>query len=183
MCKDEKCLIVGFLLHFQPAEWEEFDEDTFEKEQNIGKEFTVPQWLRDASSEDLAKEMLRFRDIEFPKEKVSLYYLSSLFWSKKGIDNTFGLPPEIGIKIEQADKAVREQLQKEEVDKKRARLTSENEALPSLVSQCVEWAIGNGMKRISLPDVGTFVLQNNIDILKDTKKALYLKVNAQLRNR
>jgi len=187
MWKNEECLIVAFLQEVQgsasKSENEVSSEENSEMETAISHRETakVPSWLKTATPESLAKDMLEFKDEEFQKdEPLRFYSLANLFWSKKGVERFF-LPSEIQLKIEQANMKAQMQLQKEEEDKKRARLADEKEELSSLVCKCVDWARVSGLKRLSLSDVDTFILEKDIDILKETKKALYSTANVKMK--
>jgi hypothetical protein len=66
--------------------------------------------------------------------------------------------------------------------KKKRRLTEEKEELPSLVSQCVDWARVNSLKRLTLADVDTFVMEKELDLLNEIKRAMYAMTNVKLKS-
>ncbi|MCW4005534.1 MAG: hypothetical protein NWF04_02895 [Candidatus Bathyarchaeota archaeon] len=188
MWKEEQCMIVNFLECLQEMPSKE-NQDAFSEEivqapsSVLGRiETKVPSWLKTATPESIAKEILEFKDEQSPKnDGISFHLLSNLFWSKKGVEKFF-LPPEIELKIRQADIEARLQLQKEDDEKKKAMLLQEKEELPSLVCQCVDWARVNSLKRLTLSDIDTFILEKDIDILKETKRALYSMTNVKLKS-
>lgn len=188
MWKNEECLIVAFLQKVQESASEESSssslEQNIEMESSISHRETskVPSWLKTATPESIAKEILEFKDEEFTEnEPVSFHSVINLFWSKKGVERFF-LPPEIDMKIRQADIKAQMQFQKEEDEKKKARLSEEREELPTLVSKCVDWARVSGLKRVALADIDTFLLEKDLDILRETKKAVYSMTNVKLKS-
>lgn len=191
MWKDEECLIVNFLSNLQEDNSENQNEQA-PQEENIHLEShissnryetqQVPKWLKVASPEEIAQQILEFKDEEFKNgEEVRFHMLRNLFWSKKGVEQFF-LPPEISMKIQQAEVKAQMQMKKEEDEKKKARLSQERDGLPDIVGQCVDWARTSGLKRLSLSDVDTFTLEKDIDILKETKKSLYSMANVKLKS-
>jgi hypothetical protein len=91
------------------------------------------------------------------------------------------MPPEIQAKIQKAELLADREMRRNEESQKKERLGSEKEELPSLVSQCVDWAIINGLKRLTVADVDTYILEKNLDILQETKRALYAMANLKLK--
>jgi len=144
------------------------------------EEAEVPKWLKRITPEEIAIEILEFKEREFPEGHVSFHTVSRFYWSNKGIEK-FLMPTEIEMKIDKAElMAEREMLRKEETQKKE-RLGKEKEELPSLVSQCVDWARLKGLRRLTLADVDTYVLEKDLDIVKETKRALYSMANLRLK--
>ena len=175
MWNDEECLIVRFLKGFQTTEQDSAPPDGA----NMTEKAT--QWLKNETPETLAKQMLEFKDEEFPKdEDVQFHTLSHLFWTNKGIDAYF-LPSDVQLKKEQANIIAQRRFEKEKEEKQRARLAYEKEELPSLVGQCIDWARVNGLNKITLSDVDTFVMEKELDILYETKRALYSMANLKLK--
>ncbi|MGQ9507724.1 MAG: hypothetical protein ACUVTB_07735 [Candidatus Bathycorpusculaceae bacterium] len=87
------------------------------------------------------------------------------------------------MKIQRAEfLAERELVREAELERKR-RLQKEKDELPSLVSRCVDWARDNGLKRVTLADVDTFLLEKEIELLHETKRALYSKANLKLKSK
>jgi hypothetical protein len=187
MWKNEECLIVAFLQGVQESASKSEDvalpDETIEmRGQTFSRETApVPKWLKTATPEGLAKEILEFKDDEFPKdETIHFGMLSQLFWSKKGVER-FLLPLDVRLKIEQANIKAERQFEKEENDKKKAKLADEKEELPSIMCQCVDWAIINGLKRVTLSEIDTFLMEKDIDILYETRRMLYSTANLKLK--
>jgi hypothetical protein len=182
MWKNEECLLVTFLQRIQegvPTSEEGIDRTGMILHR---EEAEVPKWLKTSTPEELAVEMLEFKDKEFQKEeKVSFHTLSRFFWQNKGVERFF-LPPKAQLKIEQANYLAERQIAKEEDAKKKKRLSEEKEELPSLVSQCVDWARINGLKRLTLADVDTFIMEKDLDVLNETKRAIYAMGNVRLKS-
>jgi hypothetical protein len=91
------------------------------------------------------------------------------------------MPPEIQLKIERANYLAERQIEQEEDAKKKRRLAEEKEELPSLVSQCLDWARLNGLKRLTLSDIDTFIMEKDLNLLHETKRAMYSMVNLKLK--
>lgn len=186
MWKNEECLIASFLQHISEAP-EESMPSTEEATVTSGmilhrEEAEVPEWLKTSTPETLAVEMLEFKEKEFPEEeKVNFYTLSRLFWDNKGVER-FILPSEARLKIERTNYLAERQIAKEEDAKKKKRLTEEKEELPSIVNQCVDWARINSLKRLTLADIDTFIMEKELDLLNETKRAMYAMANVKLKS-
>ena len=66
---------------------------------------------------------------------------------------------------------------------KKKRFGEEKEELPSLVGKCVDWARINSLKRLALADVDSFVMEKELDLLKETKRAMSSMANLKLKSR
>lgn len=88
---------------------------------------------------------------------------------------------DIQLKIQQANMIAQRQFMKEKDDRKRARLAKEREELPSLACQLADWARISGLKRVTYSDIDAFFLEKDIEILKETKKALQSMTNLNLK--
>ena len=185
MFKNEVCLIVSFLEHVS----EEIPEEEISEEEGIERsgliphreEAEVPDWIKKRTPEELAIDILEFKKKEFPEdEEVHFHTLSNFFWKSKGIES-YLMPSEAQLKMDRAEfLAEREITRKEEAQKKK-RLMEEKEEIPSLVSQVIDWARINGLKRLTLSDVDTYILEKDLDILYETKRALYAMANLKLK--
>jgi len=190
MWKSEECLLVAFLQRIQegapiPEANMSSSEEDIESRRLIlhREEAEVPKWLKTSTPEEIAIEMLEFKKKEFPKEeKVSFHTLSRFFWQNKGV-HRFLLPPEVELKVERADSLAEREITRREEAQKKKRLSEEREELPSLVSQCVDWARLNSLNRLTLSDVDTYVMEKNLDILNETKRALYAMANVKLKSK
>jgi len=189
MWKDEECLIVKFLQGVQLASEEgESTEEGIDLETGmpIRASSTVPKWLKTATAESIAKDILEFKDEQFPNGDDDRFRFGMdssiirLFWSKKGVQR-FGLPPEIQCKIEEADTMVDMQIRKEENDKRKQRLTTEKEELPSLIGQCADYARSNELKKLTQGEVEAWVQEKELDLLPETIRLLWTKVNLALK--
>lgn len=114
-------------------------------------------------------------------DKTLPFSLSRLFWDNKGVER-FILPSGARLKIERVNYLAERQIAKEEDAKKKKRLAEEKEELPSLVSQRVDWARLNSLKRLTLADVDTFILEKELDLLNETKRAVYTMGNVKLKS-
>jgi hypothetical protein len=141
-------------------------------------ETEVPKWLKTSTPEELAEEMVEFAKKEFPEE-ATFGYRSAFrhFWESKGV-HEFLMSSDAQMKIERANYLAERQIAKE----KKNRLAEEKEELHSLVSQCVDWARIHSLKRLTLADVDTFVMEKELDILNETKRATYAMANVKLKS-
>jgi hypothetical protein len=180
MWKNEECFIASFLQHISEGPEESLEESRsgmiLDRE-----EAEVPKWLKTSTPEELAVEMLEFKKKEFPEdEEGDFYKASNFFWKSRGIESDL-MPYEAQLKMDRAEfLAEREIIKKEETQKKK-RLMEEKEEISSLVSQVIDWARINGLKRLSLTDVDTYILERDLDILNETKRALYAMANLKLK--
>ncbi len=176
MWKNEECLIASFLQHVAVAP----EENTPLPEEAIQRtgsgllfqreEAEVPEWLKSSTPEELADEILDWKRKEFSEGGCfGFHAISQYFWSSKGVE-TFLMPLEVQLKVQKA-----ESLAEKEIRKK------EKEELPSLVNQCVDWARTNGLRRLTVADVETYILEKNLGILQETKRAIYAMANLKLK--
>jgi len=63
------------------------------------------------------------------------------------------------------------------------RLKKEREELSSLVDQCIDWARASGLTRLTKADCETFLIEYDLDILKETKDPLYSITNTRLKSK
>jgi len=190
MFRNEECLIVSFLERISegiPLP----EESVSSSEENLGRgglilhreEAEVPEWIKKRTPEELAVEMLEFKKKEFSEdEKLSFHTLSRFFWASKGVERFF-MPSEFQLKIERANFLAEREIAREAEAQKKRRLEEEKEELPSLVSQCVDWARINGLKRLTLADIDTYIMEKDLDILNETKRALYAMANVKLKSK
>lgn len=147
------------------------------------REAEVPDWIKTRPPEELAVEMLEFKKKEFSEdENLGFHTISDFFWKSKGIER-FLMPSDIQLKIERANILARREILKEVETQKKERLEKEKEELPSLVSQCIDWARTNGLKRLTLGDIDAYIMERNLDILKKTRRALYAMANVKLKSK
>lgn len=180
MWKNEECLVASFLQHVS----EEPEESLEESRSGMildREEAEVPKWLKTSTPEELAVEMLEFKKKEFPDdEKGDFYKASSFFWKSKGIESDL-MPYEAQLKIDRAEFLAEREITKKEETQKKKRLMEEKEEISSLVSQVIDWARINGLKRLTLSDVDTYILEKDLNILIETKRALYAMANLKLK--
>jgi len=184
MFKNGECLIVSFLQIASegvPSSEEIMETTGFEIH---GEEAEVPDWIKTRTAEELAIEMMEFKKREFPDDEYSgIHTISNFFWENKGIEDTYSMPSEIRLKMNKANILARTQIRIEEETQRKEQMEKEKEELPSLVGQCVDWARTHGLKRVTLADVDAYILERNLDILKETRRALYVMANVQLKSK
>lgn len=71
----------------------------------------------------------------------------------------------------------------EKVIKKREKeqLDQESKRVPDFVDLCLSWAKENGLRKVTLSDMDTFESEKNLDILSETSRKVYSRVNTILR--
>jgi hypothetical protein len=74
------------------------------------------------------------------------------------------------------------EIRRDEENQRKEQLKKEKEELPSLVSQCVDFARMNNLKRLTLSDVDTFVMEKDLDVMHETKRAIYAMANVKLKS-
>jgi hypothetical protein len=148
----------------------------------LREERETPKWLKTSTPEELAVEMLDFKKKEFSEEEyMGFHSISHYFWSNKGVEK-FCMSPEIQMKIEKAEMLAEKEIRKDEERQHKERLEKEKIELPSLVSQCVDFARMNNLKRLTLSDVETFMMEKNLDLMHETKRAIYAMANVKLKS-
>ena len=66
---------------------------------------------------------------------------------------------------------------------RKERVKQERDGLSSLVDQCMDWARASGLNRLTKADCDTFLLEFDLDILKETKNSLYAITNTRLKSK
>ncbi len=142
----------------------------------------VPSEIKFATAEELASKLIAFSKKEFPnEEKIWIRSISQLYWGQKQI-NKWEMPPDIQLKIEKAEMLAQGQLDQEKETEQKIQLEKEKAALPSLVGSCVDWAKEHGIKRITQADVDAFLMEKDLEVLKQTKKSLYATANVAMKS-
>lgn len=163
MWKNGECLIMSFLQRISEAPEASTEEITETSGMILRREAEAPKWLKTSTPEELAVEILEFAEKEFPEEEGFGYRSASrYFWESKGVQE-FLMPSEVQLKIGRAKYLAERQAH----TLRKKRLAEEKEELPSLINQCVDWAIINNLKRLTLADVDTFIMQKELDLLNE----------------
>ena len=184
MWKDEKCILVSFLEKFghqydeilsSPlAETEILDDEEKPK---------VPDWIKNKTVEEIAIEILDYIKIEFP-ERIDYFasrYINQ-FWSAREI-HQYSMPQEIVLKMQKVTFMAENEFRKQCGEERKQKIQNEKAELPSLVGQCLDWARINGLTRITVADVETFMIEKDIELLPETKRALYAMSNFKLKSK
>lgn len=183
MFRNGECLIVSFLQSVSegvPPSVEIMEPSGIEFHR---REAEVPDWIKTRTPEELAVEMLEFKKKEFSEdENLGFHTISNFFWKNKGIES-YLMPSDIRLKVERANILARKGILKEAEIQKRERLEKEKEELPSLVSHCIDWARTNGLKRLTQADIDAYIMGRDLDLLNETKRALYAMANVKLKSR
>jgi len=183
MFKNGKCLIVSFLQIVSKGVLSPEEIGETRRIEILREEAEVPDWIKTRTAEELAAEILEFKKKEFPEDEyLGSHIICNLFWENKGIEH-YQMPSEIRLKINRANILAHTQIRKEEEKRRKEQIQKEREELPSLVSHCVDWARTNGLKRLTLADIDAYIMERNLEILKETRRALYAMANVQLKSR
>ncbi|MBA7593868.1 hypothetical protein ES703_00802 [subsurface metagenome] len=175
---------VGWIKDFvvyrytKVADWmNEYGELTTEEEAEEEIEEGIPSEIQEKSKEQLADEMEKFINKEFPEaledEKV-LVDAQSSFWAEKGLENTYDLETKIRIKLEKVDKAVERKILEH------IRL-KEKELLPKLVQECIKWAREQDLKKVNKTNIAYFLNEKGVKLTSPSEDSLYMKVNFELK--
>ena len=173
---DEKCSISNFLSQLSLFREAAEPSVEYEGEPIVQRTLKIPKELEQLSAESLASEYLAWSESEFPGSEPSQYNLDLFIESKYQVDR-WSLSGEVRLKIEKAKILIE---QKNEQDRKRQQ-QNEKQELPSLVSRCVDWAISNNLKKLTVADVDAFMIENDLDVLPETKRAIYATANVQMK--
>ena len=132
------------------------------------------------TAEDLSNEMVEFMESNNPENpQNNFYYVSHLFW-----ENKFGYNPDYSLedklKKQKAEDLACAKLTTKKQEKEKQRLESEKAKLPSLVTQCVEWARAKGSKKIFWSDIEAFLMEKDLQLLSITQQDLYRMVKSKV---
>ncbi|MGA2309705.1 MAG: hypothetical protein ABSG57_09185 [Candidatus Bathyarchaeia archaeon] len=133
------------------------------------EEAEVPDWIEKRTSEELAVEIFEFTKKEQTEVGLDYDSASRHFWESKGVQE-FLMPFEVQSKMQRADFLAQ-----------RRALQEEKDELPSLVGKCVDWARINNLKKVALADVDAFLMEKDLHLLRETKRALYSMANLKLK--
>ena len=188
MWKDEGCLVVAFMEKLVIPSAEEF-EDVYKRDSLDIVHFErpekpeVPAEFKSLTPEELALELISFAKKELGDEdRIYIRQVSHLYWNTKGV-NRYLIPAEFQLKLDKAERLAQKELDNEREQKEKQRLEEEKTELPSLVASCVDWAKEHGLKRITQSDVDAFLLEKNIQIMKQTQRALYSMANVAIKSK
>ena len=175
----EKCLFVLFFQNCIAKPNVEVYEGAEEEEEEI----VIPDEVKNFSAEQLAELAFSYAQKEV-REEEQKYLFSDFFdefWNSIGLEDKYDLSNDMRAKIDKAEKITEKKWEKKIADSGRAKFQKEKESLPQLIQDCTKWAKQNGLKRVTQSDISTFLLEKNIDILRETKTMLYSKTNALLK--
>jgi hypothetical protein len=186
MWRNDNCLFVAFLQNISQQDSEEVTtviSDDAEVTLQSGDRGKVPSWLNDTTVEEIVEQMTELRNKEFPD--MDYYNFSraiEYYWSSKGVQRFF-LPPEMSAKVAKVELVVRDKWRKEWEQQRKEQMSKEKEELPSLVCKCVDWARVNGLTRLTVADVDSYIIEKNLEVLPETKRAIYATANLKLKSK
>lgn len=191
MWKEKRCLVVSFVEYFiGPApeqsaltpsvETKLITETKEEPEFDLSEERKprVPDEVKKVTAEERASELAAFAKQQYPNEaRVWVEGISNYFWKKKKLkDAYYGVPLEIQLKMRKAERIAQSEVDKEEIEKQKSKLSS-------LTDSCVQWASELGLRKLTLQDVEVFLVQEKVQISQLTRRWLYTMVNAALKSK
>lgn len=137
----------------------------------------------DGTEEELANEMVEFMKKNYSENLQNrFYFLTQLFWETKLGEHSLN-SREDKLKKERAESLAEEKLKREKQEQAKQKLESEKARLPSLVSQCVDWARAKGLKKKILQnDIQAFLMEKDLDLLGMTQQDLYRMANSKLKS-
>ena len=175
MFRDEECLLASFLETVRegtptPTDGLPLIQEGIERGGLIfhREEAEVPDWIEKKTAEEFAVEIFAFSKKEQTEAGLDYDSASRHFWECKGVQE-FLMPSEVHSKMQRADFLAR-----------RRALQDEKDELPPLVGKCVDWARINNLK-VALADVDAFLMEKDLHLLRETKRALYSMANLKLK--
>lgn len=154
----------------------EVDDTTSGLTSSISITRPVPPFLKDKTEDELVKDMIEFI-LEESKgvENIGNYhFLTSVFWSKNGIDR-FRMPEEATYLTQKVNMKALQQI-------KAMRIEKEKEEVPKLVEECYNWCKENNLSRMTKTRVSAFLVEKGISLSSHGKDLLYQKVDMKLRS-
>jgi len=144
---------------------------------------TIQQQVFSSSTDELARELAEYAKRKAGKDSGQGVHASSMaytFWHNKGLSYRVD-SLELQERKDEVEQLAQEFIDKDFYEYMENRIKAEKSELPKLVHSCVEWARKTGSKSITLKDVKFFLLENQVDILEATQRALYLSANYELK--
>jgi len=142
----------------------------------------VPAYIKSATPEELATELVSFVEREFAhEERIWIPRAAEFFWEEKGIKK-WEMPADVRLKLEKAELLAQQQIQSKREADLEAQLEKEKAEMPELTTQCVTWARRQGLSRLTQADVDAFLLEIGREILPQTKRAIYATADVQLKS-
>jgi len=153
---------------FTPSEEEEIEEGG----ENIKE-------IEEKTVEELSQEMIKYCKEEFPEvfeDVKNIRNMQESFWLEMGIENIYGLDPKLRLKIGK----VNEKVEREILEEKKKK---EQEILPKLVEECVEWARELGLNKVTKTNIHAFLDEKGISLTSPSKESLFVRVNNLLKTK
>ena len=184
MWKNEKCGLVSYFQEMSESKgFPGYDVPSAEEDMARVGFSKPPKWLTATTPEEIAEEIVDLKKREFPEKEIDAYSITNYYWSSKGVEKHL-MPAEIQMKMLKAELLAQGEIRKYEDGQKKELLEKEREELPSLVSQCVDFARMNGLKRLTQGDVDTFVMvEKNLDLKREIRRAICAMANFKLKKR
>lgn len=135
------------------------------------------------SVDDLTVELVNFakKTVRSPSgEQVWVHNAARAFWKLKGWEQ-WHAPVEVQARMVEIERAAQEVCNKESEEELRQKLLEEEATFPALVEDCTKWARQKGLRKITKQDCSLFLLERKKDLMSTTERALYLKVNVELK--
>lgn len=133
----------------------------------------LPKGLRERTIIDLAQEYVDYIKSHAPDLGVGMRtYIRDMFWEEKGVHrNALSSAARFLTKsVEVEASKILKRLEQEQ----------ENERMPAVVENCVEWCKQNGISKLTLKALGTFTSAKRIRLSVNNRDILFLKVSSRL---
>lgn len=144
----------------------------------------IKQKIKSIDIDELANEYIEYLKRKTGSAEAStLYRKYSLylneFLSEKEVPNDY----EIRRALRETGRdLLREEVELEQEKREKEQVKKEKELVPQLVTEIIEWAKANGLKRIRKTDVEAFLLEKNLENLHYlTKDSIWKLANAKLK--
>lgn len=137
------------------------------------------------SPETLADEMLKFITLEYPKMSLQdqLSNVHELFWQYRRNKVGEGYESEeTRQKFEKVFTLAKNRLNEEKIVIREQKLLSEKADLQLLAKKCASWAKLKGMKKIAKYEIHAFLIEENLDLMEETKRDLFSMANVILKS-
>jgi hypothetical protein len=179
--EDESCLFVEFFKKSAVSTFEGEETENFPIDVEVRKK-KIPEDIKLMSAEELAEELVEYVRKQFPDNVNMVYSVKDIFWKSKGLEDTWDIPLEIKLKIQQTELLADNKIAEENKKLEKIRLEKEKEQLPDLIEDCITWAQGLGFNKITKSDLDTFLMEREIQLLKFSSDYLHNKVNLRLKS-
>lgn len=135
----------------------------------------LPKELARKSVDEIVDEVLSFlRDEYGDAPDYPNRTALDIFWESKGIQR-WEVDPKARLLMDRVDEKVGRRLQEE-------RQKKENDRIPDIIQDCVEWAKENRFTKLTKSNLKAFLAEKTEQLTKNSEDIILLKVNLDLRD-